>query len=243
MAGERGPVPPHDAEPAADPRVRADVPGALQLDVDALFERVAAETVDKRASALERMRQWSTGRRRLALGAALLVVGLLMLTKQGLRPDLGEHGSLLGPPLAVLLGAAALGLGRALRPMHLPPVAMPWLVPALLVSACVLSVLLGAWPGMPITPEPAQLVHLGCGLATGLASASVATGAWALDRGAGLAAWRVATASAAAALAAFVLQTLVCPVVELEHMVLGHTGPGLLVIGIALVIRALRASR
>jgi hypothetical protein len=234
---------PSEHEPVIDPRVQADVPGAQKLDMDALFARVAAETVDKRPAWLEQVRQWPTSWRRLAMGAVLLVLALAMLGLQGLRPDLGEHGTLLWPSLAVLLGAATLGLGRALRPLHLPPLPMPWLLPALLVSAVVISALGGLWPGLPVTPEPAAFIHLRCGLATALASGLVAVSAWALDRGAGLAAWRVATASAAGALAAFALQTLVCPVVELEHEVLGHAGPGLLLLGLALLIRAVRASR
>lgn len=214
------------AEDPKDKRVDRDAVRARGADVETLFEEVLKVTLEEPAPryALPRL---STGLRRALLLAlfALFAAGSLLV--QGLRPDLIPSAAALVLPLSLTALAAIVSATSALRAMHRPPERAPWLINAALVATILLAALT-SWPGIPATPEPSLPIHVGCAIASGLASGILSLVVLSLERADRAAPWRVARAAGAAALAAFVLQILVCPVIEPMHLFAAHTLPGLL---------------
>lgn len=226
------------AEDPKDSRVEADAVRARGADVETLFEEVLKVTLEEPTPryALPRL---STGLRKTLLLALFAAFSAGSLLVQGLRPDLIPSASALALPLSLTALAAIVSASSALRAMHRPPERAPWLINGALLATILLSALV-SWPGMPATPEPSMPIHVGCAVASGLASGILALVALSLDRAQHASPWRVARASGAAALAAFVLQILACPVVEPAHLIGAHTLPGLLV---ALTLPALALLR
>lgn len=211
-------------------------------DLDALFGRIAAETVDRPPSLLERLRERPTPVR-LALGVLLgLAAALLAVGVAGVRPDL-DAGAL--PRLAVLVlalaAAAVAATSIALRGLHRPPPG-PGLR-AIAAAALLFPLALAVVPGLLELhgPTVADAEHtLVCGL-LGLGTAAFVTGALlALRRSRGGVLGGLATAGAAG-LVAFAASAIWCAASDPLHLVAGHATAGL-AIAAALALRRRRAA-
>lgn len=174
----------------------------------------------------------STGTRYAALAVAGLGGIGVVLARAGLRPDLPEVHllALAGLALAVLGGVAAAAL--ALWPMHRRP--LPQRLTGLGVFAPVVLALL-PWPGVAL---PAPEVHRVC-LTLGVGAMAATVLAFALLQRTHTAP-RALAAGAAAGLVGFAVQTLRCPVNDLDHLLLAHAPLGLLAATVLAALAGLR---
>lgn len=219
---------------SVDDRLTRDAPDASELDLDAVFAQIDATP----PSRLDALRALGTPARRAALLVWLAAVGVLVVFGQELRP---LDGALVAW-VAVLALGGAWAVSAALRPLHRPPPAAPWLPAALVAALAVVIAISGVLPGMPETPEPAWPIHLGCWRATTLAAILAAIGGALVERGGGAAAWRASALAFGAGAAAFAFQTLACPVVDPVHVGFAHASAGLWVAAAWAAVRLLRAS-
>ncbi len=231
---------------AATPRVldgaRARRGDGDARDLDALFDRIASETVDRRPTLRDRLLELATPLRvglvlLAVLGLAAIVLGLFGVRPALSGPELWRFLALQGG----VLGASLVGVALALRPTWRRPLGpLGWSVGLALVALpLLLSVVPGLWPGMA-RPVPA-IADVMCGVA-GLLVALPATAVVLLfERDRRTPAWRVLLAAGAAGLAAFAMGQAHCPAVHPAHLLISHAGHGVLAGVVALL--ALTVSR
>jgi hypothetical protein len=225
-----------DAELEAD-LVRDAAP--LTLDTDGMWEVVDAEL--DAVGPREKLVELPTRVRRMLAMLGLIGASSLLVVLQGLRADLDPSGWFSFVVAGwVLAFVGSVGALFALRSRAAPPVpAWPW-IPAAWAFLLGWSAI-GPWPGMTGVP-PAM--HLLCFTATS-AMVLVST-LWigVLEQGRRPVPWRLGLIAASSGSVAFVAQSLVCPGIDLVHLVVGHGGAsvvgGLTTLGFALVGNRLR---
>ena len=207
----------------------------------ALKARVMADTVDHGDSPRDYLRQLPTAAR-IALGMVLsLACGAVFVLVAGIRPDLTADVALwLGGVHVLVVIAALLGVSLALRPTHRRPLGTAaWLaVGALFLLPFALSAVPGLWPGMA-EPVPNH-VHLMCGGFGAIVAIPATALVLLFDRSRRPAAWRVLLAAAAAGLTAFAWGQWQCPAAHPLHLLVAHSGAGLLAGGAVLVATSVR---
>lgn len=219
---------------AAD-RARSQAP-LSDAEFSVLFAEIAAETVDRRAGLLERLRACAT-RTRIALGLGLgLGLGGAVLLGLGFRTDLREVGLWMPAMLVVLAMLGFLSVVVSLRGMHRRPLGrLAWMFSGMtLLGPLLLSLVPGLWPGHPV-PEYPMPWETGCfwfGAAVALPSAGALV---LLQREGRPAVWRILNAAGAGGCIGFIVQQLFCPANDLWHMVTAHGFLGLAV-GIAFLV-------
>ncbi|MCB9733486.1 MAG: hypothetical protein H6745_12850 [Deltaproteobacteria bacterium] len=219
--------------------------GLGSRDLDALFARVAADTVDRAPNVRDKVRELRS-RSRVALAATgALVVGVVMLLLTGLHAELGGSQVVVRYAVAMtgIAAVVALMVALSLRGLHRRPLG-PW-VWVVVGAALLLPVVLAVTPWVWDTGHPAPYVGVGvpC-LALGLVTGGL-TGAvvWLFQRGAPRAPWRLLTAAAAGGLTAFAMLQLHCPARDATHLLVGHASVGLLLAAVVGLVVWLRARR
>lgn len=221
--------------PEGLPGLGADADRAKQLDVDALF---AAIDLDAGGPARPLRDAGSGVRRGVVLGVAALAGATSIVAQLGRARS---WDALLLAEAALIALLATAGLGAALRPMALPPLAHPWRPGVALAALTAVLVVGGVLPGLPVTPHPAWSTHWACGTHTTAVAMAVGLVAGAAERGQVRADWRWFALAAASGLVAFASQMLVCPVVDPVHLALAHASAGLPVAAFWWVARPRRA--
>ncbi|MFT7518885.1 MAG: hypothetical protein ACI9MC_001019 [Kiritimatiellia bacterium] len=210
-----------------DRRAMAD---AESLDLDSMFETVAADTIDKSATWLDAFRELPTTTRVAIAGAGLLLPGVVLLGLMGVRTDLSMFEVAQVSGLALLVSAGAfVAVILSLRPTWRSPLnGLGWAAAILTgLIPFVLSVIPGLWPGVAHVPHP--IAYVMCGMGGLLVAAPAAGAVLLLQRSDRTSPWRVMLGAGGAGLAAFVVSQLHCTLVDPGHMLLSHAGPGLLV--------------
>ena len=210
-------------------------------DMAAMFEDIAAITVDESPGPLRRLQQLPTTTRvALAVGASLsaIVVTLMGIPANLTEPD-GQR------MLAVLGGLVVLGIGSmvvSLRGLHRRTLdSHVWLFAgiALLIPAFI-SLMPGLWSGTSHTH--AMPWESGCFWFGGVVAAITGVAVLLLQRSSRLATWRVLTAAAAGGCAGFITQQLFCPANDTWHILSAHGLLGLLVSALLLTALRIRAA-
>ena len=244
---QRGNAPLPDAEPTLDDELaralRGPLPGqpVAPPDLDGLF--AAIDTDLQREHGLSAwLRARSTSERLLLAGSASAAV-LLAVYAWFVRPDLAVYPT--GRMTAVVLiavSALATSLALALRPTQ-RPAAPSWAAPS--VAGLGLLGLLAVYlmPALPVL-DPSHLQAPGVEAALhralpcfgiGLVVAGALYALWTLlDRGG---ARRGLAAAAAAGLTANLALQLHCPITAPAHLLLGHLGVALVILGAAIAAR------
>jgi len=240
---QRASAPRSDAEPTLDPELERALRGGegAPPDLDGLFAALDADLRHERGLSAW-LRSRSTPQRLLLSGSAL---GAVVLADYAFfaRPDLGVYPfGRMAAVVLVAVGAVAAGLALALRPTQRPS-APSWAAPS--VAGLGLLGLLAVYlmPALPAL-DPAHLQAPGleavleralpC-FGIGLAVAGALYVLWGLlDRGG---ARRGLGAAAAAGLAANLALQLHCPVTAPAHLLVGHLGVALVILGAAIVAR------
>ena len=231
------------AEPTLDPelsRALRQAPGAPP-ELEALFASLEQE-VQRERGLPAFLRSRSTVVRNALLASVAGAVVLLAYLAFA-RPDLSAYP--LGR-MATVLAIAGLGafasLRLALRPVYQAP-APSWLLPLIAsLSLCGLAAvyMMPALPALDAAhvPEPGldAALHLAAPcLGIGLLITLGLVGLWwLLDRGG---ARRGLAAAAAAGLTANLALQLHCPITAPGHLLLGHLGVALVILGVALAAR------
>ena len=237
---------PPDAEPTLDAELaralRGPTPGAAPApELEGLFAALDTDLRRERGLAAF-LRARSTGQRvMLAAGASAAVV--LAAGAWFVRPDVVVYPA--GRMAAVVLiavSAFAASLALALRPTQ-RPAAPSWAAPAGAGAAVLGLMAVYLMPALPVL-DPAHLqapgldaaLHraLPC-LGIGLVVAGALFAVWTLlDRGG---ARRGLAAAAAAGLTANLVLQLHCPITAPAHLLLGHLGVALVMLGAAIAAR------
>lgn len=224
-------------DPSQIPGLLADREAHLQpLDPAAsaaLFEALAAETVDKPATRLESLRALRTPQR--VMGAMLGVLGALgMSIAMGVRPDMVTADSArVGVLLLVLVAVSAIVITVALRGYHRRPMgARSWAVIGISLGIpTVLAIFPDLWATGPgVTAAGAER----CFAFGSLNAFAVAAVVWLFQRGSRPAGWRLGAAACAGGLAGFASLQLHCPSRDVSHLLIGHAAVGIFLTGVAL---------
>lgn len=211
------------APPPYDPPRDAPLDEAARA---ALFAGIAALTVARPASPLDRLRDLPTAARVAISATLVLAVGLAGAFATGLRPDV----SAVAAPSAFVALAGVAASALALRPAG-RPLSAPWRVGLALAALAPLGTLLLPPEGVVLT-EVHGALHMACGASAWTVAAVVAAAFAAFDRGAPGRAWRALGVGGAAGAAGFLTATLHCPVANLTHVILAHTSAGLVTAGV-----------
>lgn len=220
-------------------------PGLDPRELDALFARVAADTVDRAPNVRDHVRELrSRARVPLAVGAAL-VVGLVTLLVVGLRVELGGAQVVIRYAVAMLGIAAivALMFSLSLRGLYRRPLGgWGWVaITAALLAPVALAVMPWLWDTGQAAP------HVGIGvpcLTLGLVTAALVGAAiWLFQRGPARAPWRLVAAAAGGGLTAFAMLQLHCPTHDVTHLLIGHASVGLVLAALVGVASWLRRRR
>lgn len=240
---QRPALSPSDAEPALDAelaRALRAVPGS-RPEVEHLFGALEQELRRERGPVAWLRSRSTTARLALAFGVSAVIV--LAAYAWFARPDLAVYP--LGRMLAVLLiggGALAASLGLALWPTHRPSTPS-WAAPVIAGVGLLglgLVYLQPALPGLDAThahaPGLGAALYLAAPcLGIGLVIALALYALWSLlDRGG---ARRGLPAAAAAALTANLALQLHCPITDPSHLLIGHLGVALVILGVVLAAR------
>ena len=223
-------LPPHLQPPVPRGAPPPELDAAV---IDRLFRAVAAETVDRVPTWRERLAQWPTPRRQALVVVAAMAAGGMWLAMMGTRDDLaGEAAARFAGLGAILLGTALISGLAAVRGLdrRLPPT---WVVAAALLVPAALGAT-GLFPGMHTEHGATLDMHMMCGMAGTMFGAAVAVPQLLVQRGRPDGA-RTAMIAASAGAAAFVVQNLICPLADIDHLVFAHGagGPMLLVMMLA----------
>ncbi|MGM0577326.1 MAG: hypothetical protein ACQEXJ_16495 [Myxococcota bacterium] len=212
-------------------------------ELDALFERVAEETVDREPGLLDRLREMPT-RWRILLVVALAVPGAgAMLAAMGIRPDLSPGGAVRYlSTLSILVATVSLAVALSLRGPHRRPVGRwAW---AFTIAALLLPVLLAFLPSLWTGETPSVTGLAGPGLAClglGLATAAMVGGlVRVFQRSQPGTDWHLTAMAAAGGLVAFTTVELHCASNDLLHLVIGHGLIGLVFAVVLWVVVRLR---
>lgn len=231
-----------DGAAAALERARAhdlEVPSA---ELDAMWQRVSADTVMAKPSWLTRLRELPTPRRiGFVLLGTLMLAALTMVIIGGVRGDL-VGGSLVARYAAALVGLTVLAgavFAVALRGAHQRPLGwVGWALVALGVLVPLgLSLTPTVWSEGP--PAPEAIVN-GCafiGVATGVFAAILA---WLFQRQTTPVAVRLLASAAGGGVIAFAMLQLHCPADTVDHLVIGHSSVGFVLVLLAALGLALR---
>lgn len=206
-------------------------------DMAALFDRVAAETVDAEPTLRDRLRSLSTPMR-VALG--LLVAGVLsgallggggVAGMGGLRADFGQLNLLqLAIPLCLMGVGSAGAMALALRGPARPPLRYG----AALMALCLgFPFVLAAVPGLfeGADTQGALKPMIGCLMMGAGVGVATSLGVVAFSRWARPGNTQLALAGAAGGLAAFVYQQLHCAAGDPLHLLGSHAALGLILAG------------
>jgi hypothetical protein len=206
---------------------------------DVMFADLAALTVDKPPTLLDRMRETSTPMRVLA--AVLATTGVACVgVMLGLRPDLASADALrVGLLISALVGLIALTVAVALRGYHRKPLGpVAWVV---IAAALGVPVILALFPDLWATGAAAVApgAHrcFGFGSAVGIPSGIMV---WLFQRGDRVASWRLGAAACVGGLAGFAALQMHCPSHEIGHLLIGHTSVGFVLAALAIVYAASR---
>jgi hypothetical protein len=224
-----------DLPPHLHPPVPRGAP-APELDaavIDRLFQAVAAETVDRAPTWRERLSQWPTPRRQALVVVAALAASGMWLSMMGHRDDLvGDAAARFAGLGAVLVATALISGLAAVRGLdrRLPST---WVVAAALLVPAALGAT-GLFPGMHTEHGATLDMHMMCGMVGTMFGALVAAPQLLVQRARPDGA-RTALIAASAGASAFVVQNLICPLADVDHLVFAHGagGPMLLVLMLA----------
>ncbi|MFO0747422.1 MAG: NrsF family protein [Myxococcota bacterium] len=230
-------------------RTRAeDSAATTSAELDALWQRIEPETVGARRSWRSRLRELSTPKRvGLVLLGTIALSAIVMIVLGGMRGDLASGGlvaryalALLG--LCVLAGAV---FAVALRGAHQRPLGVVgWVIVSLaVVVPLALSLLPSVW-----TADGGRTLAVvdGCnviGCTTGLFAGVLA---WLFQRSTTPVTVRVLASAAGGGVIAFAMLQLHCPADNVEHLLLGHSIVGVILVaaaGLGLGIRRVVMSR
>ena len=239
----------HDAPsmtPGATPSAALEAARAHDLDVpalelDAMWSRISAETVQAKPTLLSRLRELPTPRRiGLAVGSTLLLVVLLIAV-------MGARGGLDGTSVMLRVGITLFGLAVlaasvfavALRGAHQRPLGWRgWtLVAAGVAVPLALSLLPALWHDHTPTTE---VLVLGCnviGCVTGFAAAIIV---WIFQRTTTPVTMRVLASAAGGGIVAFAMLQVHCPADNVEHLIVGHSLVGVLLVAAAALLLGVR---
>lgn len=233
-----------DALTGRDPDGSPPGGAAAPADLDAMFAAVAAETVDRKRSVRDRLRELPTPMRiALAMLGALIMTGAALVVTR-IRADITGQ-ALLRYGLAMAAIAALVGVAFAvsMRGPHQRPVGRGvWaFIVVVLAIPLVLSVIPGLWEcERAPAVHPIGGVHVPClllGIMTGALTAGVA---WLFQRTDVPVFWRAGAAVGGGGLTAFAMLQLHCPARDATHLIVTHAGVGLM---LALVVAGLVAWR
>lgn len=212
---------------------------------EALFDRIAHETVDRSPTLSDGLREAST-RKRVAGGAILsLGIAALGIWGSGLRSDVAELGQV--PYVSALSTAillVLLSVGLSLRGPHRSskPSRVRFGLGLALMAPLLLLVIPEAWPGHPLAealpPWTQGCFWMGVCIAT-----TVTTLLTRLDRYDPPLLSHSLAASATAALAAFITQQFHCPFNDTWHLVTAHALDGALVAVVVVILHRWTAPR
>lgn len=198
---------------------RVAAPELPPATLERLLADTRAATVDRPESARERLAALPTPRRHAALALGVFASAGLWWAMMGLRPDLGaEMGVLFGALAAPLALGAALAGRTALRDASRPGPGERWMFAALLLPS---ALALAPWPGMHTDHGAPLAQHLMCGAAGSMYGLAVAAMFFVFSRDPSDRT-RATWIGAAAACTAFIVQNLVCPLVDLDHLLFAH---------------------
>jgi hypothetical protein len=188
--------------------------------LEALLARTRAETVDHVETWQERLASRPTAQRRLLALAAVPATAAMWWAMMGVRADFPGEAmftfSLNALPLAV---AGVVAQRVVLRDETRRAPHRGWLASTLLLPSFLAVAL--AWPGMHTEHGAPLSQHLMCGMA-GVMYGMVAAAATVLltrDRADGE---RAIWTGAMAGSLAFVVQNVVCPLVDADHLLFAH---------------------
>jgi hypothetical protein len=224
--------------------VRAPTPP--EVDLEALWGKVAEGTVEARPGLAGRLRELPTTLRVTLAVAAALVVATVTLLVSGHRTDLGaETLARYGVVMVGLFALTGVVFSVGLRGPEAPAVA--WRTAAAVAAALGVPVGLALWPDLwrdPVLPaEPPIFFCITPGLVTGLVTAAVV---WAMQRDPSPRRGRLIAVMAGGGVAGFAMLQLHCPARDAAHMFFGHASVGfalLLLTGVAAVARRLLRPR
>ena len=221
----------------------ADRPSEGELD--ALFDRVAADTVDRPTTVRDRLRELPT-RSRVALAAVGAVgFGVLVLALLGVRPAPTGAGFVTYVlTLCCLVAMVSIAVAISLRGADQRPAGrVAWSLTALaLVAPLGLALMPGVWSDA----APPSVAVSGPGLTCLLTGLATAAGVGLLirlfQRSDRPADWRLSATAGAGGLIAFTTVQLHCPSVDPLHLVVGHGLAGLLLAAALIVLARIRYS-
>ncbi|MCC6623864.1 MAG: hypothetical protein IT385_21575 [Deltaproteobacteria bacterium] len=211
-------------------------------ELDALWQRVSADTVAAPRSFVTRLRELPTPTRvGFVLLGTLLLAGLTMMLIGGVRGDL-VGGSLVARYAAALVGLTVLAgavFAVALRGAHQRP--LGWVGWALVALGVLVPLGLSFTPAVwsDVSP-PAEAIVNGCafiGVATGVFAGILA---WLFQRQTTPVAVRLLASAAGGGIIAFAMLQLHCPADSVDHLVIGHSSVGLLLVAFAAIGLAVR---
>lgn len=220
---------------------RADLAAPSTADLDAIFERVASDTVDHERGWRDRLRELPTPLRVLAALATALALCVAALGALGVRPLMDGPGLVAyGVALCGLVAMVALAVASSLRGVHQRPAGRwAWLVT---VAALLTPMGLAVAAGFGGESHGGEVdLGLAC-LATGLVTAAAVGAVIRLfQRSDRIVDWRLTAMAGAGGLVGFATVQLHCPAVDLTHLVVGHGTVGLALAAGLLVLARLRA--
>jgi len=199
-----------------------------QLDLSALAESVTARIADERGP-VAWLRQLATPVR---FGLATLVLAMVALAAVYLTPRIDLAVYPLGRMLMIVaayVAVALVGLAWAVRPLHragprrvvlaavvLAGGLLPWVV-ALLPRVAALHPASVEGVGAEFLPRAGACFLFGTVLALPILAA-----AWGVDRGGHRGRWRGWLAAIAAGIGGNLVLQLHCPIIHLDHLIVGH---------------------
>lgn len=225
------------------PPERRDTLPPLDDDaLDALFDAVAARTVDRAPTWRDRLRELPTpARTTTAAGAALLACAAL-LGAEGLRGDLDGAWPLAIGSL-VLVGTGIGAVAVALRSHGAPPLSSLRAVVTAAIALPLLAALVPSiWAGDP-APVASAWMHVACGLGGLVAAVASAGLVLVFDRDDRPHTASLVLAAAAGGAFGFVVQTAHCAMTHPLHLLLGHASAGVIVGAVLVAWDRLRPGR
>jgi len=217
-------------------------------ELESLFSRVAAETVDRRPRLRDRLRELSTPVRIAMAVVGALVMATVALVITGIRADLTGQAMLrYAVAMTAIAGLVGAAFAASLRGAHQKP--MRWWTWALVVLSLLIPLALAVtpwlWDGAYGPPKPGHHAHpFGlCGIMGLVTGALTAAVAWAFQREQWSVPLRLLAAFAGGGLTAFAMLQLHCPSGDATHLLLGHASAGLVLAIVAVAAILLRRRR